>query len=106
MPGYRENIGFPHALWGWVCTHLPPLAEALDTTPRTAAAHARQGEICRQFLAFVVSGRRPSHYLLDDRAALGVMIDNHLHALASAGVIGPALRDAALNSELHFRTEP
>ena len=53
-----------------------------------------------------MSGRRPSHYLLDDRAALGVMIDNHLYALASAGVISPALRDAALNAELHFRTEP
>ena len=106
MPGYGEIIGLPDALWVWFGTDLAQLAEVLNKTPRTAAELARQGEIYRQVLAFVVSGRRPSHYLLDDRAALGVMIDNHLYALASAGVISPALRDAALNSELHFRTEP
>ena len=78
----------------------------LNETPRTAAELARQGEVYRQVLAFVVSGRRPSYYLLDDRAALGVLIDNHLYALASAGIISPSLRDAALNAELHFRTEP
>ena len=106
MPGYGEIIGLPDAMWVWFGTDLAQPAKMLNKTPRTAAELARQGEIYRQVLAFVVSGRRPSHYLLDDRAALGVLIDNHLYALASAGIISPALRDAALNAELHFRTEP
>ena len=106
MPGYGEIIGLPDALWVWFGTDLAKPAKVLNKTPRTAAELARQGEVYRQVLAFVVSGRRPSYYLLDDRAALGVLIDNHLYALASAGIISPALRDAALNAELHFRTEP
>ena len=81
MPGYGEIIGLPDALWVWFGTDLDEAAKVLNKTPRTAAELARQGEIYRQVLAFVVSGRRPSYYLLDDRAALGVLIDNHLYAL-------------------------
>ena len=106
VPGYGEIIGLPDALRIWFGTDLAEAAEVLNKTPRTAAELSRQGEIYRQILAFIVSGRRPSYYLLDDRAALGVLIDNHLYALANAGVISPSLRDAALNADLHFRTEP
>ena len=106
MPGYGEIIGLPDALWVWFGTDLDEAAKVLNETPRTAAELARQGEIYRQALAFIVSGRRPSYYLLDDRAALAVLIDNHLYALAAAGIISPSLRDAALKAELHFRTEP
>jgi membrane peptidoglycan carboxypeptidase len=106
FPGRGEIIGLPDALWVWFGTDLAELGEVLNQTPRSAAELARQGQIYRQVVAFVVSGRRPSYYLLDDRAALGVLIDNHLYALASAGIISPSLRDSALNAELHFRTEP
>jgi membrane peptidoglycan carboxypeptidase len=106
MPGYGEIIGLPDALWVWFGTSIDEAAKILNETPRTAAELARQGEIYRQALAFIVSGRRPSYYLLDDRSALAVMIDNHLYALAGAGIISPSLRDAALKAELHFRTEP
>ncbi len=104
MPGYGEIIGLPDALRIWFGTDLAEATEVLNKTPRTAAELSRQGEIYRQVLAFLVSGRRPSYYLLDDRAALGVLIDNHLYALANAGVISPSLRDAALNADLHFRS--
>jgi membrane peptidoglycan carboxypeptidase len=106
MAGYGEIIGVPDALWIWFGTDLDTASKVLNETPRTAAELARQGEVYRQVLALVVSGRRPSYYLLEDRAALGVLIDNHLYALAAAGVISPTLRDAALNADLHFRTEP
>ena len=106
VPGYGEIIGLPDALWIWFGTDLAELTKILNEIPRSAAELARQGEIYRQVLAFVVSGRRPSYYLLEDRDALGVLIDNHLYALANAGIISPSLRDAALNAELHFRAEP
>ncbi|MGD9614011.1 MAG: transglycosylase domain-containing protein [Alphaproteobacteria bacterium] len=106
MPGRGEIIGLPDALWTWFGTDLKELAEVLNKTPRSAAELARQGQIYRQVLAFIVSGRRPSYYLLDDRAALGVLIDSHLYALAGAGIISPSLRDATLNADLTFRTEP
>ncbi|MGE0258656.1 MAG: transglycosylase domain-containing protein [Alphaproteobacteria bacterium] len=106
MAGYGEIIGLPDALRIWFGTDLAEATEALNKTPLTAAELARQGEVYRQVLAFIVSGRRPSYYLLEDRAALGVLIDNHLYALANAGVISPSLRDAALNADLHFRAEP
>jgi membrane peptidoglycan carboxypeptidase len=104
MPGHGEIIGLPDALWVWFGTDLAEATKILNETPQSAAALARQGEIYRQVLAFLVSGRRPSYYLLENRAALDVLIDNHLYALANAGIISPSLREAALNAELRFRT--
>src|SRR3954453_7126709 len=106
MPSYGEIIGLPDALWVWFSTDIAEATKILNGTPQSTAELARQGEIFRQVLAFIVSGRRPSYYLLDDRAALAVLIDNHLYSLAGAGIISPSLRDAALKAELNFRTAP
>src|SRR4051794_32410856 len=87
MPGYGEIIGLPDAMWVWFGTSPDEAAKILNDTPRSEAELARHGEVFRQALAFIVSGRRPSYYLLDDRSALAVLIDNHLYALAGAGII-------------------
>jgi membrane peptidoglycan carboxypeptidase len=69
----------------------------------TPEAIAHQGEIYRQMLSLLLAGRRPTYYLLQNRAALEALTDYYLHELANAGIISPDLRNAALESQLHFR---
>ncbi len=106
LPGHGEVIGIPEALWVWFGTDHAEATRVLDDRPRNDAEWARKGEIYRQVLSLLLSERRPSHYLLNERAALSVLTDKHLRVLCDAGVIDPALRDAALGAELRFRTEP
>ena len=106
MPGYGEIIGLPDALWVWFGTDHAEATKILNEAPQTAGQLARQGEVYRQVLSLVLSGRRPSYYLLEDRERLGVLTDRFLYALAKAGIITPSLRDAALDAALRFRTEP
>jgi membrane peptidoglycan carboxypeptidase len=106
MPGFGEIIGLPEALWIWFGTDYVEASKILGEKPRTAAALARKGEIYRQVLSLLLSERRPSYYLLGDHAGLATLTDKHLGALYSAGVIDAALRDAALDAKLQFRTEP
>src|SRR5207302_4156157 len=65
-----------------------------------------KGEVYRQFLSLLLSERRPSYYLITDRDSLGVLTDKYLRVLYEAGIIDPALRDAALDAELKFRYQP
>ena len=106
LPGYGEIIGLPEALWIWFGTDHEEAGRVLRETPRTAAQLARQGEIYRQVLGLLLSGRRPSYYLLGNREALAVLTDKYIRALYNAGLITPALRDVALDAELRFRSEP
>ena len=106
MPGYGEVIGVPEALWVWFGTDYDEATKILNTAPRNPAELARKGLVYRQVLSLLLSGRRPSYYLVSNREALAVLTDKYLRLLCDAGVINPALRDAALHSKLHFRTEP
>jgi membrane peptidoglycan carboxypeptidase len=106
MPGYGEVIGIPEALWVWFGTDYTKAAKTLDRTPRTPAELAHKGVIYRQLLSLVLSERRPTYYLVQDRGALAALTDASLKMLSDAGIISPSLRDAALAAELHFRTEP
>src|SRR5690606_17822374 len=62
-----------------------------------------QGLALRRVLALTIAQRRPSWYLTDGRAELAALTDSHLRVLAGAGLIEPALRDAALAQPLNFR---
>ncbi|HYQ38781.1 MAG TPA: glycosyl transferase family 51, partial [Pseudomonas sp.] len=64
---------------------------------------AERGLALRQVLALMIAQRRPSWYLNSGRAELTELTDSHLRVLAGAGVISPALRDAALAQQLTFR---
>jgi membrane peptidoglycan carboxypeptidase len=103
-PGYGEIIGVGDGLWVWYGTDF---AAANRVLAEPAPANlARKAEIYRQVLSLLLAERRPSYYLLVDRQALEALTDHHLRLLSAAGVIDPALRDAALKTELHFRAEP
>src|SRR5579875_3759044 len=104
-PGYGEIIGVPEALWVWYGTDLAEANRVLSEPATTPQALARKGVIYRQVLSLILAGQRPAYYLIKDRAALERLTDRYLHELADAGVISPRLRDAALDSRLHFRPD-
>src|SRR6266851_406154 len=106
MPGYGEVIGVPEALWIWFGTDYTEATKVLNATPRNSKELAHKGEVYRQMLSLLLSERRPSYYLITDRDSLGVLTDKYLRVLCDAGVIDPALRDAALDAELHFQSQP
>ncbi|HEY0824176.1 MAG TPA: glycosyl transferase family 51, partial [Ramlibacter sp.] len=61
----------------------------------------------KQALSLLVAQRRPSHYLSETGAEeLRELTDVHLRLLAEAGILGTAVRDAALPLPLHLRSTP
>ena len=98
MPGYGEVIGVPEALWLWLGTDYEEATKILNTEARNPAELARKGLVYRQMLSLLLSGRRPSHYLLSNRKALELLTAKYLRMLCEGGVIDPALRDAALRA--------
>src|SRR5204863_433438 len=106
FPGYGEVIGLPDALYVWFSTDFNDAAKVLTGTPKNKKEWARKGEIYRQVLALLLSGRLPSHYLISDREGLGELCDRYLWALYDAGYIDRDLRDATLDAELKYRKDP
>jgi membrane peptidoglycan carboxypeptidase len=104
-PGYGEIIGVPEALWIWYGTDPAEAARVLNAPAATKAQIARKGEVYRQILALLLAGRRPAYYLNGDGAAVAALTDSYLRLLAAAGVIDPALRNAALAARPHFRMQ-
>jgi membrane peptidoglycan carboxypeptidase len=104
-PGFGEVIGVPEALWRWYGTDIADADWILTKPASTPAELARKGEIYRQALSLLLAGRRPGYYLAGDHTALDRLIDRYLRLLADAGIIEPALRDAALAAHLEFRND-
>ena len=94
-PGVGEVHGLGDSLWAWYGLDLGEVNRALAGPPGDAA-----GSAYRRVLSLILSARRPFHYLIEDRAALEALCDSYLRVLATAGVIEPALRDAALRARL------
>ena len=67
---------------------------AADSDPEGSAAAYKHA------LSLLVAARRPSYYLGQSPAALEALTNSYLRVLASAGVISPALRDAAVEQPL------
>jgi membrane peptidoglycan carboxypeptidase len=105
FPGYGEVIGLPDALYVWFGTDFNEANKILLSTPKNKKEWARKGEIYRQVLALLLSGRLPSHYLISDREGLGELCDRYVWALYDAGYIDRNLRDATLDAELKFKKE-
>jgi membrane peptidoglycan carboxypeptidase len=106
FPGYGEVIGLPDALYVWFGTDFNQAMKVLNSTPKKKEEWGRKGEIYRQVLALLLSGRLPSHYLITDRDGLGELTDGYVSALYAAGIIDHNLRDATRNARLRFRNDP
>ncbi|NMG75360.1 glycosyl transferase family 51 [Aromatoleum diolicum] len=102
-PVYGEVHGLGDGLWVWFGADFARANRLLAADEATGEMLAQQGLALRQVLALMIAHRRPSHYLGRGRDDLSRLADAHLRVLAEGGLIGPALRDAALKSELVFR---
>jgi membrane peptidoglycan carboxypeptidase len=80
----------------WLHTSAPPTRAAQALLAQKPSTLAERALAFKQALSLLVAQRRPSYYLGEGAARLGPLTDSHLRVMAEAGVISPALRDAAL----------
>lgn len=105
--GFGEVHGLGDGLWAWYGGDFSK-ANRLLKTADTDAQESDIGEqalLYKQLLSLLISQRRPSYYFDADEAELEQLTDSHLRLLGRAGVISPALRDAALKAKLNRRAD-
>ncbi len=96
-PGYGEVNGIGDGMWVWYGRDFNEVSRLLSgrmDQPGSALAF-------KEALSLLIAQRRPSHYLGAGDKDLEVLANSHLRVLAQAGIITPALRDAALKEVLH-----
>ena len=107
--GFGEVHGLGDGLWVWYGRDFDDVRRILiSATPENnvgqdSSAVQAQALLFKQALSLLISQRRPSYYFDADEAELAQLTDSHLRLLGSAGVISPALRDAALSAKLSRR---
>jgi membrane peptidoglycan carboxypeptidase len=101
-PGYGEVVGFGDAMSAWFGVDLAEVNRLLAHRVAADAETGRRAQVYKEALSLLVAQRRPSYYLNAGREDLERLTDSYLRALASAGVIDPAMRDAALRRRLDF----
>ncbi|WP_404326275.1 transglycosylase domain-containing protein [Aerophototrophica crusticola] len=104
--GIGEVNGLGDGLWAWYGSDFATVNRILKTAPRTEEELKVQAVAYKQVLSLLLAQRRPSYYLAQDRNALNELANSHLRLLEGAGVISPALADAARFFPLRFRPEP
>lgn len=108
-PGLGEVHGLGDGLWAWYGRDFGEvnrlLADDAEAAAPTPEALRRQAEAFKQALSLMIAQRRPSQHLLGDGAGLARLTDSYLRLMAEAGVITPALRDAALPLPLRLQPE-
>lgn len=96
-PGYGEVNGVGDGMWVWYGREFADVNRILSgktVTPEMALVY-------KEALSLTIAQRRPAYYLGAGEKDLEILTDSHLRVLAQAGVISPALRDAALQVTLH-----
>lgn len=96
-PAYGEIIGLGDGMWVWYGREFDELNRLLrdESAPLTDRAL-----VYKQVLSLMVAQRRPSGFLRADPAVLEKVTDSYLRLMSDAGLITPALRDAALAQPL------
>ncbi len=102
-PGYGEVNGLGDGLWVWFGSDFDTINELLNLADGEGELLDAQGLAMRQIIGLMIAHRRPTWYLNNGRADLAELTDSYLRIMANAGEISPALRDAALRQQLHFR---
>ncbi len=105
-PGYGEVVGLGDAMSAWFGVDLLEANKLLSLQVASDAETARRAQVYKEVLSLLIAQRRPSYYLNAGREDLERLTDSYLRALASAGVIDPAMRDAALVRPLVFTQAP
>lgn len=105
-PAYGEVNGLGDGLWAWYAADFRTVNALLKRTSKPGDAElADQARAYRQVLSLLIAQRRPSYFLGPGRAQLATLTDSYLRLLASAGMLSPTLRDAALQAKVSFRDE-
>jgi membrane peptidoglycan carboxypeptidase len=111
-PAWGEVNGVGDGLWAWYGRDFEEVTALLKQADDTAASDAfeqrrRKATAFKQALSLMVAQRRPSHYLgTGNEGALTELTNSYLRVMAEAGVIAPALRDAALAAPLKRLPNP
>ena len=105
-PRYGEVVGFGDAMSAWFGVDLAEVNRLLTHPPASDAGIRRRAQVYKEALSLLVAQRRPSYYLNAGRDDLERLTNSYLRALASAGVIDQAMRDAALVHRLRFTPGP
>ena len=96
-PGYGEVNGIGDGMWVWYGRDFDEVKRLLGgkmDKPDSPLAF-------KEALSLLIAQRRPSYYLGEGDEDLEALANSHLRLLASAGIITPQLRDAALKTRLH-----
>ena len=107
--GFGEVHGLGDGLWVWYGRDFNDVNRIMKhAAAQNDAAHGgdhlrEHALLYKQALSLLISQRRPSYYFDASEAELEQLTDSHLRLLGSAGVIAPALRDAALQATLKRR---
>jgi membrane peptidoglycan carboxypeptidase len=105
-PGYGEVIGLGDGLWANYGMELRRVRADLAIPEDDAARLPRLADSYKHVLSLLLAERRPSAYLNGRHERLEALTDSYLRLLCAQGVIGPRLRDAALQVRLRFLAEP
>jgi membrane peptidoglycan carboxypeptidase len=106
--GFGEVNGLGDGLWAWYGRDFDEVNRLLTDTgeePRPELL-AQQALAFKQALSLMISQRRPSHYLIEPDAGLDELTNSYLRLMADAGLVNPALRDAAQGLKLALQSQP
>jgi len=105
-PGHGEVNGLGDGLAVWYGADFHAVNALLFPRADESGADLNAEALAfRQVLSLLVAQRRPTYFLGPGREQLAQLTDSYLRLLAAAGVIEPALRDAALKTRLTFRDD-
>jgi membrane peptidoglycan carboxypeptidase len=97
---YGEVYSLGDGLWAWYGSDLTYINRVLSRpVPVDERDHDHllaYASAYKRVLSLLLAHRRPSLYLRNHPAVLTRQADRYLHLVAQAGLISPALRDAAL----------
>jgi membrane peptidoglycan carboxypeptidase len=102
VAGFGEVNGLGDGLWAWYGWNFNYVNRMLRSLPPSEADLGEFASAYKHVLSLMIAQRRPSAYLTKERKALEELTNSHLRVLAQAGVITPAVRDAALKVPLQF----
>lgn len=104
--GVGEVNGIGDGLAAWYGRDFRDVNRILSE-PVSSTTLDEQALAFRQVLSLLIAQRAPSYFLQKNNDALAKLTDSYLRLLGSGGVISPALRDAALATQLTLdRSKP
>lgn len=106
IAGHGEVVGLADGLWAWYGADVDEVNRLLAGGAGVGEADptlAERARAYRQALSLLLAARQPTTYLVSVPGALEARVDSYLRLLAGAGIISPAIRDAALATRLQVR---